>query len=195
MKDEPIIQRSPRGKDVLKVLEELEAMQSNEEVTYVATSLISRIYSCMVAGDQYKLPSAAHGQMLSSFHKLRNSIAIDEVWHTLHIRETESQLCLQLIMPRFLELLIANRVKAQRTETTAKTYSLNQREKNAVRYMAGYIAVSLLKRYKKPSKNVHLQLKRDLFIRVLKKRRADQQPAGVTTVEDYTRMWSELIDR
>ena len=61
--------------------------------------------------------------------------------------------------------------------------------------MAGYVAVSLLKRFKKKSKNKHVQLKRDLFVQVLRSMRAEQQPSSVSSVEEYTQVWSDLIDR
>ena len=60
--------------------------------------------------------------------------------------------------------------------------------------MAGYVAVSLLKRFKK-SKNKHVQLKRDLFVPVLRSMRAEQQPSSVSSIEEYTQVWSNLIDR
>ena len=113
----------------------------------------------------------------SSFHKLRNSSDIERVWQSLNLQEAESHLCLQLIVDRLMKLLISNRVKARQTTATPKSYTLNKREKNAVHYMAGYVAVSLLKRFKKKSKNKHVQLRRDLFVLVLRSMRAEHQPS------------------
>ena len=115
---EPIIQRSPRGKAVLKVIDELERMKSDDALTSVCTYLISQVYSCIAAGDQYKLPSTANGHMWSSFHKLRNSSDIERVWQSLNLQEAESHLCLQLIVDRLMKLLISNRVKARQTTAT-----------------------------------------------------------------------------
>ena len=61
--------------------------------------------------------------------------------------------------------------------------------------MAGYVAIKLLKRYRKPSNHPQVHLKRQLFERVLKKMSAADQPDPVESVVDYTRLWSELIDR
>ena len=61
---EPIIQRSPRGKAVLKVIDELERMKSDGALTSVRTYLISQVYICIAAGDQYKLPSTANGHVV-----------------------------------------------------------------------------------------------------------------------------------
>ena len=45
---------------------------------------------------------------------------------------------------------------------------LTMRERNAIRYMAEYVAVKLLKRYKKPSTHPQVDFKWKLFVRVLK---------------------------
>lgn len=42
---EPIIQRSPRGKAVMKVIDKLETMKSDIALTNVCTYLISQLYS------------------------------------------------------------------------------------------------------------------------------------------------------
>ena len=47
---------------------------------------------------------------------------------------------------------------------------------NAIRYMAGYVAVKLLKKYRKAAKHPRLQLKRRLFVTVLVDMRASNQP-------------------
>jgi len=70
-----------------------------------------------------------------------------------------------------------------------------ERQKNADCYMAGYVAVTLLKRYKKDSKNDKIRLKRKFFVSVLKAMSAEHQPENVESFEDYSTLWSELIDR
>ena len=63
--------------------------------------------------------------------------------------------------------------------------------------MARYVAVKLLKRYRSPTPTSHplLQEKHKLFTRVLKGMTAADQPYSAGSVSDYTRLWSELIDR
>ena len=61
--------------------------------------------------------------------------------------------------------------------------------------MAGFIAVKLLKKFKKPSKNPQVEHKHRLFICLLALMQALGQPGEPETVEDYTQHWSELIDR
>lgn len=72
---------------------------------------------------------------------------------------------------------------------------LTAMECNAVRYMAGYVAVSLLKKIKKPSKHPQLKGKRNLFVRVLTRMKAVNQPGEPDSVLEYTKEWSEMIDR
>ncbi len=61
--------------------------------------------------------------------------------------------------------------------------------------MAGYVAVSLLKKARKTSKNPALQIKRRLFVRVLQSMKAVQQPGEPDTLFEYSSHWCELIDR
>lgn len=158
---EPIVQRFPRGKLVEKLLVYLEESQPNDSLTGVATSLTSKVYSCIAIGDQYKLPSVAQSKIFSAFHKLRTSRDIKEIWSALRIPETlvhESHLALQLIVDRLMKQMIANKVKAEQDRSNPQQlFPLNHREKNAVRYMAGYVAVSLLKRYKRHPKKEKIQ--------------------------------------
>ena len=45
---------------------------------------------------------------------------------------------------------------------TSSVRPLIEMVSNAIRYMAGYVAVSLLRKYRKPSRNPRLQAKRDV---------------------------------
>lgn len=61
--------------------------------------------------------------------------------------------------------------------------------------VSGYVAVSLLKKYRKPTKQPQVKVKRALFVRVLSRMKAVDQPGEPDSVLDYTRLWSDLIDR
>lgn len=118
--------------------------------------------------------------------------------HVLESQRKESDLTFQLLRDRLLKQLIKN--KAIASKCTSDIASENGRplttlESNAVRYMAGFVAVRLLRRYRKPSKNPTLQTKRRLFVRVLTGMRAVVQPGEPESVLEYTKLWSELIDR
>ena len=172
----------------MKVIDKLETMKSDIALTNVCTYLISQLCTWDCCRRPMQTP-------INSQRTRGHPSTIWGVWQTHNIQpEAESHLCLQLIVDRLLKQLISNRVKAQRTTTTPKSYALNKREKNAVCCMAGYVAVSLLKRFKK-WKNKHVQLKRDLFVPVLRSMRAEQQPSSLSSIEEYTQVWSDLIDR
>ena len=57
--------------------------------------------------------------------------------------------------------------------------------------MAGYVAVSLLKKCGKPVKKSVLKQKHDLYVRILSRMKAEEQPTPSLIIQD----WSELIDR
>ena len=61
--------------------------------------------------------------------------------------------------------------------------------------MAGYVSIKLLKKYQKPTKHEELKIKHQFFVKVLRQMQATDQPGDVDTLSDYTRLWSELIDR
>ena len=65
----------------------------------------------------------------------------------------EQNLVLQLILSRMFKKIIARKAqnKSQSISTEAHVPPLTDIESNAVRYMAGYVAVALLKRYRKKS--------------------------------------------
>ena len=134
----------------MKVIK-LETMKSDIALTNVCTYLISQLCTWDCCRRPMQTP-------INSQRTRGHPSTIWGVWQTHNIQpEAESHLCLQLIVDRLLKQLISNRVKAQQTTTTPKSYALNKREKNAVCCMAGYVAVSLLKRFKK-WKNKHVQL-------------------------------------
>ena len=72
---------------------------------------------------------------------------------------------------------------------------LTPMESNAVRYMAGYVALKLLKQFKKSSQNPRIEEKRKLFVKVLQSMKAENQPGELESVLDYTTLWAELIGR
>ena len=204
LKSEELIKRSPRGKKVSLLLEEIDRIEA-ERVTEMAILLISQASSCISSGNKHKLPSAAQVSVWSSFHQRRGSPKIKQVWGVFvssHIAEScrqESELTLQLLFDRLLKKLLHNKAAAKKQNTAGtqddSVRPLTAMESNAVRYMSGYVAVSLLKKYRKPTKQPQVKVKRALFVRVLSRMKAVDQPGEPDSVLDYTRLWSDLIDR
>lgn len=55
--------------------------------------------------------------------------------------------------------------------------------------------MKLISKFKKPSPNDATQKKHQMFVHVLRGMKADIQTDGIDTPEDYTRVWTEQIDR
>ena len=61
--------------------------------------------------------------------------------------------------------------------------------------MAGYVAVKLLRHYSRKPKKPSLIIKYDICTKILKTMQAEHQPTGADSVESYSTLWEELIDR
>lgn len=204
LKQEELIVRSPKGRRVRVMLEAIEKIE-REKIVDIATSLTASVHSCLTTGCGHKLPSAAQASIWSAFHKLRCDHQVKETWSTFvskHIataHQKESQVTLQLLLDRVLKQLLKNKASARKRSTKMAESSaikpLTAMEGNAVRYMAGFVAVRLLRKYKKPTKNAQLKKKRSMFIRVLTGMRAVDQPGEPDSIVEYSKLWSELIDR
>lgn len=201
LKTEKIIQRSPRGKKTMDLLQYLEQPEHGQLVD-ISIYLIEKISSCITVS-QHRMPSSAEGNMWSTFHQLRSSDEMQKMWSRFiarsippHVNVEESQLVLQLLLDRILKKLLENQAKAtKKYESSDHVRPLTSLECNAVRYMAGYVSIKLLKKYQKPTKHEELKIKHQFFVKVLRQMQATDQPGDVDTLSDYTRLWSELIDR
>ena len=75
---------------------------------------------------------------------------------------------LQLLLDRLLKELLKNKAGVKKCShectMTSSVKPLIEMESNAIRYMAGYVAVSRLKKYRKPSRDPRLS---GMFVRVL----------------------------
>ena len=77
-------------------------------------------------------------------------------------------------------------IKTNEESQAAPVKPLTAMERNAVRFMAGFVAVSLLKRYKNPTKHPKLKSKRELFVWTLTQMRASDQPGKPSSLLEYT---------
>ena len=199
---EEVMRRSPMGKRVSLVLEQLCMKKSSKDIADIAVLLEGRIIStCFV---DRKLPSARLALMWSKFHHLRSSPELIEAWRAfmqlqdgLECSSREAHLTLQILLDRILKKIIHNLGEAasnKKKREAKPSQKITAMESNAIRYMAGFVAVKLLK-FKKPSKNPKVEHKHHLFVRVLASMQALGQPGEPETVEDYSTLWSELIDR
>ncbi len=169
------------------------------------TELVQIMNTCLSASQIHHLPAAVRGKIWTEFHRTRCSPETKRIWEHLISEIPEAhfeqhQLAMQLLLDRILKQLIKSKADKKlyglsSTQANVQTQPLTTLESNAVRYMAGYVAVSLLKKYRKPSKNIKVQEKRSLFVKVLSQMKCTNQPGEPTTAYEYSKLWSELIDR
>ena len=160
LKNEDIILRSPRGKSARGLLEYIEENLAEGNVLKVMALLMSNVYVCFTKAicDQASSNRAQGNNMWRYFHILRTDSDLKSAWASTVFPDAlqqESTLTFQLLCDRFLKAMIANKSRSQQqTGVSSKSTraELNIREQNAVCYMSGYVAVSLLNRYKKLNK-------------------------------------------
>ena len=173
---------------MLLLLAELE----KTELAGIALTLLSRVYSCIAMGKNYKLPSTSQACVWKSFHQMRNSVSMRTSWNDFILQNnclstSESNLTLQLLLDRILKVMLHNEAQA--------TVAISASTANAVRYMAGYVVISFPKKFNRPVKKAVFQDKRMIYMRVLSRMKAENQPTDVASLSDCTKLWSELIDR
>ena len=82
LKTEELIRRSPRGKRVGLLLDELDKIEV-KSVTEMAILLVSQASHCISSGKKHKLPSASQASVWSTFHQHRGSPEMKEAWGCL----------------------------------------------------------------------------------------------------------------
>ena len=199
---EDIITRSPRGQLVLEMLDYIHHLDDGR-ISSIATVIVSKLSTCLLAGERHVLTSVAFGAVWSAFHKMRDSREIVDAWSafvTSNIPAThcrEQGLALQIFLDRIVKKLIANEAasKQQGLQGNAMFNSLTMFESNAIRYMAGFVAVKLIKKFGRCTTNDAVQHKHKLFVKALQGMKATAQPGEPDSVLEYSTLWMELIDR
>ena len=191
------------GSSMIEVINILIKSVSTCESRDFLVGLISKLEACLQAGDRCQLPSSKAARVWSAFHRLRVDPGLRVAWtnflSSIHLPVTlqvHSAFALQLVVDRLLKKLISMRNDDQSQRAgKANLSTLTLREQNVVYYMSGYIPVKLIKRFKKRSTNKLVQQKQQVFLRVLRRMKADNQPGNIDTPDDYTRVWADQIDR
>ena len=203
LKEETLLKVTENGPSMIEVINFLVKSVSACETRDFLVGLVSKLEGCLRAGDRCQLPSSKAARVWSAFHRLRVDPDLRVAWANfltnIHLPATlqiHSAFALQLVVDRLLKKLISMRMDDQ-LQRAGKTNlpTLTLREQNVVYYMSGYIPVKLIKRFKKRSPNQLIQQKRQMFVRVLRRMRADNQPDDIDTPDDYTRVWADQIDR
>ena len=202
LQEEPVLLESEHGPLVSKLLgslstpECMEADKTRDFFSYAAKQLDI----CLQAGERCKLPSSKAQRMWSAFHKFRNKPELLVAWSACiqnqgisDVDPSTTRLGLQVLIDRWFKSMILNRSK--KPEQAVDLTPLSAREQNVVFYMSGYVAVKLLTRFRKKSDSKAVEEKNRIFVKILSKMQANQQVQDIKSIDDYTREWSEQIDR
>ena len=200
---ENILIHSEKGPFVIQIVQVLLQDQQNPSVVDMAMKIFARLETCLAAGTKHRLPSSIQKKIWSSFHVARFDETVIKAWdtHIMKLKLPEVLQCytsvaFQIIFDRLMKALIKEQKTNLSTSSEPKEIPiLGHREKNVIHYMSGFVAVRLIKRYSRHTTNPKLKRKRQLFLGVLKNMRAEEQPYCLDSCEDYTRIWTEQIDR
>ena len=102
--------------------------------------------------------------------------------------------CYQIVLDRVFKDMIAQK-KGPVHYVTPEDGALSVREENVVHYMSGYVAFHLSKKYRKGTTDPELRSKWKYFMHVLGRMKAEEQLPCEDSIEDYSRAWTEHIDR
>ena len=144
MLQEEHVRTSPRGQEVREVILQTLSNVSSPAYAQIATSIHLNLKQLLKSSKHYRLPSRAIHEMWAKFHCLRLYPDLLSSWDLMlkvaSIKGNEAHLTLQLLIDRFLKQLVN-----QQVELATRTIHISVREQNAIRYMAGYVAIKLNK--------------------------------------------------
>ena len=201
--NEEHLQSSPRGHGVIALGAFLAQQGDCRASVDIAVQLCSRLSELLEGSKRHRrLPTAVIGKVWSNFHKLRFDPKIQALWVSYQAAITtppslqgEGKLLLQLLLDRILKRLIADEATECSTAAVPERHvCLSSQEQNVVRYMAGYVVRKMKKKFTEPSKQLEIQRKRQLFLRVLSAMESKDRHDDVSSFQT-TCDWVEMIDR
>ena len=203
LKQEAVLNATENGPFVCEVINYAVKYIDTDQARDFFSPVASQLEACLQAGGRCKLPSSRAERMWSAFHQFRTKPELKEAWSTFidNIRMPVSLhshivLALQILVDRWFKKMITMKRPAETQRMRRGSLSpLSLREQNIVFYMSGYVSVKLIKKYRKRSSSKVTEQKHRLFVTILKRMRANDQADYVESVNDYTRVWSEQIDR
>ena len=165
----------------------------------------SRIEQTLKLGKaKAKKPSITITTVWKSFHKLRFSSEVHYSWQNLQaslettsILLSEENLFCQMLLDRLMKYYITKQLSLLHEESPSvpshPTITLSSREKNVVRYIAGYIIRKLKDWYKMSKKDIEIQQKDLRYVHILTRMQTDRELEY--SYADETCEWTELLDR
>ena len=178
--EERNMQSTVRGKKAVALGKFIIEKGSHESCLETAVLICSRVAHILEYGkSKSNQLLATLGKVWKNFHKLRFNSEVHHSWQNLltSIQApppllNEAELLCQLLLDRLLKSFISEEISQLQSPSLPpphkSTTDLNIREKNIIRYIAGYIIRKLKNRYKNiKTKNEGLQKKKEQFLLIL----------------------------
>ena len=161
-------------------------------VLHIDSSAMKDFAAVIVREMERLLPSNKNKVKLSNFwrkfHILRLSKTISCAWEvcatSFGIDELSKHITLQVILKRMVTGIISRKIEVHDSSSFIQIQQMTEREENVVRFMAGYVLLKLKKKFPEHSnlfESFRTGIQMDIDFAV--------------DVHDYTRIWSEQIDR
>lgn len=201
MHSEEMLKVSCRGELALQMLDII-SHASCGDFNELCVCIVRTIEGCIRESCGIDSSIITVEKLWRSYHQARFSESVKDKWEKVagavaisSDMANESDLTLQLLFDRCMKLFIAelkssSSASSQHPKAVA---GLSVREKNAIRYMAGYVMIKLKKKFQRKSKKQ--RAKHQLFVRILKQMKAPDVSDDVSSLNDYTRLWTEQVDR
>ena len=159
MKNDQVLMHTSRGTFILELYDHL--VKSSEDTrSLIAVEIFSKLESCLPVEGKL-LTSNGADKKWSLFHKLLFSEDMFKKWNVFIQRSSVpsylqkyGRQSLQVVLDRDFKHVIAERNSAEATNSKDTDDSnISEREENVIRYTSGYVAVKLLKKYRKGNAN------------------------------------------
>lgn len=179
---EELIVKSSRGHLVISFADAFASSATAKEVLNFSEYVTQQLQSC--------LKMSLH-KIWRNFHVLRLSKSIQSKWQTctkvLNLPEEvlgASDTVLQLILKRMMQSVIQDITASRPTPQSPAMVGPSLRELNVIRYIAGYVVLKMKKKFP-----LHSSFFNDNIV--------DNtcNYINIQTVEEYSRVWVEQVDR
>ena len=201
MQSEEMLKVSCRGELALQILDII-SQTSCGDFTELCVCIVRTIEGCIRESRGINSSIITMEKLWRCYHQARFSESVKDKWEKVtgaiamsSGMSSESDLTLQLLFDRCMKLFIAELKSSSSasSEHRKAVASLSAREKNAIRYMAGYVMIKLKKKFQRKLKKQ--RTKHQLFVRILKQMKAPDVSKDISSLNDYSHLWMEQVDR
>ena len=186
-KEDEIVRSSSRGPAVLEILEQLEMNTGGIEFKEFEKAALQDVMKCVSDSQGSRM------RVMKSFHQCRLSSTLRARWlsciSTLHLSHNacnSSDITLQVLLKRMMNAIVKSMTSSY-PQPVSQPVPITEREENAIRYMAGYVAMKLKNKYSKNSECMGV-------LAAINSTSTTIEPS-TDSIEEYTRIWVEQRDR